>query len=296
MQPSKSEYVQVQKECNLAIHFFNPAVPNQETAPVLFVHGLTLSSDLWQYTVPQIVQAGFGCITLDLRGHGESVPAGHARSISEEMVFQDILAVLKHISRSGISRANPTDQVHFVGLSLGGFIGMRLAARYPWVLRSLVCVNTTCADEPGNHIQKLANAFALSHKVPGLKHLLLSRIMKKLVGSSCHWQACNNVYNLVAANTAEVAKLARGVNDRASMWIEAELVQETNVPIMYVHGDDDRSLPLAHASRSADALGVASNRFVVPEKVGHTVPIEAPEMFNQHLLQFLQALQELGSV
>ena len=37
---------------------------------------------------------------------------------------------------------------NFVGLSLGGFIGIRLAARYPGLLKSLPLVGTSASAEP----------------------------------------------------------------------------------------------------------------------------------------------------
>src|SRR5205823_2478366 len=37
---------------------------------------------------------------------------------------------------------------HFVGFSMGGFVGMRLAVRHPTLLRSLTLVGTSAAREP----------------------------------------------------------------------------------------------------------------------------------------------------
>ena len=38
--------------------------------------------------------------------------------------------------------------VHFIGLSMGGFVGMRLAARHPELVKSLVLLETSANAEP----------------------------------------------------------------------------------------------------------------------------------------------------
>ena len=40
--------------------------------PVVLIHGWPLSSRMWEYQVPDLVAAGFSCITYDRRGFGDS--------------------------------------------------------------------------------------------------------------------------------------------------------------------------------------------------------------------------------
>ena len=44
--------------------------------------------------------------------------------------------------------------VHFVGLSMGGFVGMRLAARRPELVRSLVLLDTSAGAEPPENLPR----------------------------------------------------------------------------------------------------------------------------------------------
>ena len=44
--------------------------------------------------------------------------------------------------------------VHFVGLSMGGFVGMRIAARRPELLKSLTLLETSADPEPTENLSR----------------------------------------------------------------------------------------------------------------------------------------------
>ncbi len=75
----------------------------------------------------------YRCIAYDHRGQGRSdVPA--VESIDMDTLYQDAVTF---IERLGVAPC------HFVGLSMGGFVGMRIAARRPELLRSLALLATS---------------------------------------------------------------------------------------------------------------------------------------------------------
>src|SRR5690606_29606523 len=59
--------------------------------------------------------------------------------------YHDALALLEHL------HAAPC---HFVGLSMGGFVGMRIAARHPSLLRSLSLLATAADAEPAANLPR----------------------------------------------------------------------------------------------------------------------------------------------
>ena len=143
---------------------------------------------------------------------GRSVPASDIRSVPVEKRFQDTLAVLKYLSHD-----NPDGkslQVNFVGSSMGGFVGMQLAAHYPWLLKSLTCAYTSCADELSRRISKLPNALVLFEHVPLMTARLIAKVMQKLIGASCGSKEFNDVKRIVDSVGSEVAKVAHGVTER----------------------------------------------------------------------------------
>jgi len=101
-------------------------------APVVMLSS-SLGTDLgmWEPQMPALRER-FRVLRYDMRGHGASdVPAG---PYALDRLGRDALALLDHLE---IGRA------HFCGLSLGGMIGMWLAARHPDRIGRLALCNTS---------------------------------------------------------------------------------------------------------------------------------------------------------
>ncbi|MCC6145448.1 MAG: alpha/beta hydrolase [Candidatus Hydrogenedentes bacterium] len=92
-------------------------------APVVLVHGLAFTAQLeWRRTgIAQALAREYRVITLDNRGHGRIDKPHDPRQYGVEMV-QDLVRLLDHL---GI------DKAHFIGLSMGGFIIIKLLTLHP---------------------------------------------------------------------------------------------------------------------------------------------------------------------
>src|SRR5437899_1734771 len=103
--------------------------------PVVFSHGLLWSGKMYRFQV-EALRGSHRCISFDFRGQGRSPIADSGYDM--DTLARDAAALIEKL------RAAPC---HFVGLSMGGFIGMRLALRRPELLRSLTLIET--AADPG---------------------------------------------------------------------------------------------------------------------------------------------------
>jgi pimeloyl-ACP methyl ester carboxylesterase len=92
---------------------------------VLLLHGLTQQSHAFD-AVGALLTRRYRCVALDLRGRGESAWAAGTYAIPQYVA--DVLALLDALGLDG---------VHVLGTSLGGLIGLSLAAVAPDRLRSL---------------------------------------------------------------------------------------------------------------------------------------------------------------
>ena len=99
--------------------------------PVLLIHGYPLNSRLWQPQLDSLTDVG-RLIAPDLRGHGdsESVPGPY----SMDQLADDCAALLDALEIS--------EPVVVNGLSMGGYIAMAFARRYPARLAGLVLTAT----------------------------------------------------------------------------------------------------------------------------------------------------------
>ena len=110
--------------------------------PVVFSHGLLWSGAMFDAQV-EALSPRFRCIAYDHRGQGRSASSPAAYDM--ERLTSDAAVLIEKLG------AGPC---HFVGLSMGGFVGMRLAARRPELLRSLTLVETAADGEPRLNVPK----------------------------------------------------------------------------------------------------------------------------------------------
>jgi pimeloyl-ACP methyl ester carboxylesterase len=99
--------------------------------PVLLIHGYPLNSRLWKPQLEGLADVAH-LIAPDLRGHGdsESVPGPY----SMDLLADDCAALLEALDISTPVIVN--------GLSMGGYIAMAFARRYPERLAGLVLTAT----------------------------------------------------------------------------------------------------------------------------------------------------------
>lgn len=98
------------------------------TEPVLAVHGVSSQRRLWNWLRAQAPDLTL--IAPDLRGRGDSVDVTGPSSIARHA--DDMLAVLDAVG---------VESAHVIGMSMGGFVAVDLAARHPQRVKSLVLVD-----------------------------------------------------------------------------------------------------------------------------------------------------------
>ncbi|WP_280445337.1 alpha/beta fold hydrolase, partial [Nocardia brasiliensis] len=108
----------------------------------------SLGSDMrmWEPQVAALIAAGYRVVRYDQRGHGNSpVPAG-PYALAD--LGSDVLALLDRLAAR---------RVHFVGLSLGGMVGMWLGAHAPHRLRTLtLCCTSAELGPPAGWAERAA--------------------------------------------------------------------------------------------------------------------------------------------
>lgn len=105
--------------------------------PVLLLHGGGQTRQSWGDTARALADAGYQPFALDLRGHGESSwsPDG---TYTHEVLCGDLSAVIAEMPQPPV----------LVGASIGGALGMIVAAENPSSLRALVLVDVAPRLEP----------------------------------------------------------------------------------------------------------------------------------------------------
>ncbi|MCA1784077.1 MAG: alpha/beta hydrolase [Intrasporangiaceae bacterium] len=101
--------------------------------PVVFSPALFTNRQLFDAPFTAL-KAHHRCIRYDHRGQGDSGLGGPQPSnevLGTEGLYEDALALLNQLE---------VESCHWVGASVGGFVGVRLAARHPERIRSLTLI------------------------------------------------------------------------------------------------------------------------------------------------------------
>src|SRR5262245_59041726 len=102
---------------------------------IVFSHGFLMDHSMFE---PQRLafEKHYRVIGYDHRAQGQSDDPGHGYDMDTQA--EDAAALIKSL------KAAPC---HFAGLSMGGFVGMRLAAHHPELIKTLTLMNTTATAE-----------------------------------------------------------------------------------------------------------------------------------------------------
>ena len=92
------------------------------------VHGLTRNSRDFD-SLAAVLASHYRVICPDVVGRGQSDWLSHPEQYTSEVYLADMLALLKHLNLK---------QVDWLGTSMGGLIGMLLAAQQPQLIRRLI--------------------------------------------------------------------------------------------------------------------------------------------------------------
>ena len=241
---------------------------------VVFSHGLLWSTKMWKFQV-EALRGRFRCIAFDHRGQGQSEITKDGYDM--ESLTLDAAALIEKL---GIA------PVHFVGLSMGGFVGMRLAARRPELLRSVALVETAADGEPALNVPKYKIMSALS-TVVGLGPFAPT-IMKIMFGRSFLNDPAKTALRdemlgqLLGLRLVGMRKALGGVLSRKPFN------EKVRVPALVISGEEDKAVTPARSRKLFDAIPGA--HFVSIPKAGHTSSIENPEAITAALLEHFQSL------
>jgi 3-oxoadipate enol-lactonase len=239
------------------------------TAPVV-VLGASLGTTraMWRPQLPALT-AHFRVLRYDHRGHGSSpAPPGPYRV---EQLGADVVELLDHL---GIARC------HYIGLSLGGMVGMWLAATAP------------------DRVDRLGLLCTAAYLPPAVGWLERARQVRAAGMASVAGTVTERWFTpafrttapgVVAAAVAEFSEIpadgyAACCEALAAMDLRP-LLPRIVAPTLVIAGADDRATPPRYAETIAAAVPHA--RLAVLADAAHLASVEQPAVVNRLLLAHL---------
>ena len=243
---------------------------------IFFGHGLLMDNTMWDRVAPQFAN-NYRVICFDFRGQGES--QGPGRDFAIDLLVEDTAALIQALS---------SKPVHYVGLSMGGMVGMPMAARYPKLLRSLVLLDTSAQAEPWLHKIKYA-LMTLIVKLFGVKPLVPSMLPlmfgKSFLHNPLNRELIHHWKQKLLALKKTITGPVSGVTKRRDVTNELCTIV---CPTLIIVGDEDRTTPMTCA-RIIQANIAGAELVIIPE-CGHSSALEKPEQVVAVMKQFYTKL------
>jgi 3-oxoadipate enol-lactonase len=245
--------------------------------PIVFIHGFPHDRSLWARQASAL-STHVRCITLDLRGFGESSTSG---VYSVEQYADDVAALLTHLE---------VDRAIICGLSMGGYVAMALWRRHADRVAALVLCDTKAGADTAEGRSKRDALIAIAER-DGSSAVAESQL-QGMVGRTTR------------ANRPELVARTREMMERATVpGIVGALVSmrdrpdatatlaSVTVPTLVIVGDEDVLTPVSEANGIVAALGkLAVAKLEVIADAGHLTCVERPAAVTHALTDFLATL------
>lgn len=241
---------------------------------VVFSHSYLVD---WSHFKPQLdaLSDRYRCIAFDHRGHGGSERPKDGYNM--ENLYADAVAFIEAMNCA---------PVHFVGLSTGGFIGLRLGFRRPDLLRTLTLMDTSAEVEPTLKRLQYELMMRMVRVVgtrPFASYIMSLFFSKKSRRDPTRQAELRRFRQLMIDNDRDaMIQFGRGIFGRKGVL---ESLAEITVPTLVIVGKEDKSQPPTRAQRIAD--GIPGSELLIVANAAHISSFDGADVVNAALEKHL---------
>ncbi len=238
--------------------------------PLMMVHGLGASGDLWINQVPTFAEH-YRVIAVDLRGFGRSDRPTGPGAYGIEVLAADVAAA---------ARALGIRNMHYLGTSMGGFVGQMLALAEPTLCRSLVLCHTAFRMSIPQDV--------LQARVEMLRRAPMAEYARVVASQALAPAAAPALFDWIAQMIAQNDQRAytQVLTESLQAFDVSDRVAQIRLPTLVIVGALDRVIPLEEGYELARRISGAE--VVTLKRSGHIGYAEEPEQFNASVLRFLR--------
>jgi len=244
---------------------------------IVFSHGLLWSGYMFQNQISAL-EDKYRCIAFDFRGQGQSeiTPTGY----DMETLYSDAVSLIEKLGCT---------PCHFVGLSMGGFIGLRLGIRRPDLLKSLTIIESSPDPEAPETIKQYRMLNIIARWL-GLK-IVADKVMEIMFGKKFlndpertalkqEWKE-----RMIANHRIGITRAVTGVITRQGV---SEQLEQIKTPTLIIVGDQDVATVPAKAEKMH--ASISNSKLVIIPGAGHTSTVEEPIAVTDAMTTFLKGL------
>ena len=254
---------------DLRIHYRAWQPPNPPRAKLLLLHGIGGSTYSFERLVPELLDAGYAVVAIDLPGFGYSDPALKFEHTPENRLAL-IWTLIDRLDTDN-NQFNPVERWFILGHQMGGEVALWMAVDRPGRVAGLILVSTVAgSNRPGGQIAWF----------PPVRWGLRSWLANSLYTEAGVSELLEDAYGRPPTQEAVngyLAPLLREDADKALVQYARTVGPETpplpavTAPVLMVWGDEDTWRSIEEARMQADQVDDVT--FEVIEGAGH-VPME----------------------
>ncbi|MFF2482407.1 alpha/beta fold hydrolase [Paenibacillus sp. NPDC058071] len=241
--------------------------------PLILIHGNFNDHQIWNEQVDSLA-AQYKVIRYDLRGYGlSSTPTAPFSNVDDLKALVDSLKL---------------QNVTLVGSSLGGSVAVNFTLAYPGLVNALILVSPSINGRSypmkmmWEGIRNFINT-RLKGREKAIEAFIANPFWQYFFPSAGKDEARNKVLHNVR-NSSNFCRFSPNLSTVIKPYAFNRL-QEINIPILTIISDQDHPFNIT----TAESLHAKMNRSfkTMMQGCGHLPFIEEPQLFNQHILDFL---------
>jgi pimeloyl-ACP methyl ester carboxylesterase len=256
---------------NLSISYLDEGPMGAQA--IVFLHGFPFNKSMWNLQM-EAFKDQFRVIAYDIRGHGES-EAG-TENFSIEKFTADLLALME-----ALEIKTPI----LCGLSMGGYIVLNAAVRYPKLFSALVLSDTQClADTTETRTKRMEAIHSIN--TDGVEKYVEESIKNLFAPQS--FSEKKQEITAIRAMMLQTSKqsLSYTLFALSERKGTCSKLQDIEIPVLILVGKEDKITPpsasiLMHEKIQGSLLKIIEN-------AGHLSNLENPKEFNIQLERFIQ--------
>ena len=243
---------------------------------VVLLHGFPLDRSMWSAQAAAL-SARYRVIVPDLRGHGRAKADPGVYTM--DLMADDVIETLDDLG---------VRDVVLGGLSMGGYVALSAILRYPDRFRALILMDTRAgvdAPEAGRARLMMAAKVEAEGDVTPVVDGMIPKLFAPSTFTVNPALVSSTRALMMRAAPGTVASALRGMAARPD---RTEDLPGIAFPTLVIVGEHDAITPPADAEAMAAAL--PDDRLEIIRGAGHLAPMERPDVVNQAILSFLDAL------
>lgn len=240
---------------------------------IIFLHAFPMTSDMWKEQMNFFSKTHY-TLAPDLPGFGKGVLPIHA--ITFEYYVDSVISFLRE---AGIKRSI------WCGLSMGGYLALRMYERAPELCNGLILANTKAGTDDNAAKEKRWRNIKMLHShseefaEKQWQAMVSKSSLKKVQLKKCF-------HEIVSKSDEE--GISAGLVSLATRMDNTQTLSHITVPTLILAGEHDKIIPLSEMQFMQK--NIPESRLEIIKDAGHLSNMENPNDFNKVIAEFLTNL------